>query len=337
MLQALPVIHKGEAVVRMDRGAAMNAEPTFLNVLFTWVPEQGLESIESVEGVQIQVAGDRARMLELIADADVACVGDLDAELLAAAPRLRWVQALMGGVETVLFPELQASPVLLTSCKECFAVPGSEHALAVMLAFSRRLEYDIRRRPYRSFTYTEPEELKGKTVGILGVGNMGRAIARKCRCFDMRVLGLARRSRTTTEGDFDAIYTREQMPDLLAQSDFVVVTVPLTPETVGMIGSKEIAQMQPTAYLIDVSGRPAIYDLAALEAALRADRIAGANLQIVPPADSSLWELENLLISFHRTTSRQEVGRCFELFAENLRRFQTGTPLLSLVDKAAGY
>jgi phosphoglycerate dehydrogenase-like enzyme len=309
-----------------------------LKILFTWEPEpQGLEIVErSIDDARIQVAGDRARMLELISDADVACVGDLDPELLAAARKLRWIQALMGGVESILFPELRESDVLLTCCKECFAIPAAEHAVAAMLAFSRHLEYDIRRRPYRSFEYTEPEELKGKTVGIIGLGNIGRAIAQRCRCFDMRVLGMTRRARST-EADIEAVFTRDQMPELLAQSDFVVVAVPLTAETVGMIGPAEIGCMKPTAYLIDISGRPVLYDLTALESALRRSRIAGANLQIVPSDDSPLWELDNLLISFHRTTSRQEVARCFELFAENVRRFRAGAPLLGLVDKVAGY
>ena len=316
----------------------MSVNATTLKVLFTWVPEpEGLRIVESgSDDVSIQVAGDRARMHELIADADVACVGELDPELLAAAKRLRWVQALQGGVETLLFPELRESDVLLTCCKECFAIPAAEHALAVILAFSRRLEYDIRRRPYRSFVYTEPEELRGKTIGIIGLGNIGREIARKCRCFDMRVLGMARRPRRA-DSDIDMVFTREQMPELLSQCDFVVVAVPLTPETYGLIGTAEIAFMRPTAYLIDVSGRPALYDLAALESALRDKRIAGANLQIVPPDDSPLWDLDNLLLSFHRTTSRQEVARCFALFAANLRRFRAGAPLMGLVDKVAGY
>jgi phosphoglycerate dehydrogenase-like enzyme len=275
-------------------------------------------------------------MLERIADADVACVGELDAELLTAAKRLRWVQALSGGVESVLFPQLRDSDVILTCCKECFAIPAAEHALAVILAFSRRLAYDVGRRPYRTFEYTEPEELKDKTVGIIGLGNIGREIARKCRSFDMRVVGMARRPRVPDE-NIEVVFTPEQMPELLAQSDFVVVAVPWTPETTGLIGAPEIARMKPSAYLIDVSGRPVLYDLVALEAALRGNRIAGANLQMVPPDDSPLWERENLLISFHRTTSRQEVSRCFALFAENLRRFRAGAPLLGLVDKVAGY
>src|SRR5205823_4951601 len=150
-------------------------------------------------------------------------------------------------------------------------------------------------------------------------------------CFGMRVLGLARQPRIAGD-DFEVIHNREQMPELLAESDFVIVAVPLTPETERMFGAAELNRMKPTAYLIDVSGRPALYDLAVLESALRIKQIAGAGLQIVPPDESPLWDLENLLISFHRATSRQEVDRCFELFADNLNRFRRGEPLRGLVD-----
>jgi phosphoglycerate dehydrogenase-like enzyme len=307
-----------------------------LNVLFTWRPDRDLEKFEqSVPGVRITATASRDEALRLLPDADVLCVGDFDAEMLSAAPHLRWVQALMGGVESVLFPEFVSSPIPLTCCKECFAVPAAEHALALMLAFSRRVEYDIRRRPHRTYEYRDPEELQGKTAGIIGTGNIGREIAHRCRSFGMRVLGGARQARQSSE--FDEILSAERLPELLGRSDFVIVAAPLTSETVGMIGEAALERMKPSAYLVDISGRPALYDLGALESALQQKRIAGAALQIVPPDSSSLWDLDNLLISFHRTTSPQEVDRCFDLFAQNLSRFRLGQPLRGLVDKQAGY
>lgn len=310
---------------------------TVLKVVFTWMPPHGLERVqECLDGIEVRATEDRREMPALLSDAEVACVGEFDAELLAASRRLRWVQALSGGVNEVLFPELVSSLIPLTCCKECFAIPGAEHALAMMLAFSRRLEYDLRQRPERAFEYTDPEELAGKTAGIIGMGNIGVEIARLCHCFGMQVIGMARRPRACPSGVTEMI-TPERLPHLLGVSDFVIVTVPLTPATGGMIGARELAQMQPTAYLIDVSGRPALYDLNALESALRRRQIAGAALQIVPPKESPLWNLENLLISFHRATSRQEYDRCFELFCDNLRRYQRGQPLRGLVDKEAGY
>lgn len=307
-----------------------------LNVLFTWSPDRDLKKIErSVPGIRVTATASRDEALRLLPDTDVLCVGDFDAEMLLAAPRLRWVQALMGGVESVLFPEFLSSPIPLTCCKECFAVPAAEHALALMLAFSRRVEYDIRRRPHRTYEYRDPEELHGKTAGIIGTGNIGREIARRCRSFGMRVLGGARQARQRDE--FDEILSADRLSELFDRSDFVIVAVPSTPETVEMIGEVALRRMKPSAYLVDISGRPALYDLVALESALQQKRIAGAALQIVPADNSSLWDLDNLFISFHRTTSPQEVDRCFDLFADNLSRFHLGEPLRGLVDKQAGY
>jgi phosphoglycerate dehydrogenase-like enzyme len=309
---------------------------TPLNVLFTWMPDRDLKSIErAIPGTRVTATASRDEALRLLPDADVICAGDFDAEMLAAAPRLQWVQALMGGVESLLFPELRASSIPLTCCKECFAVPAAEHALALMLAFSRRVEYDIRRRPHRTYAYRDPEELQGKTAGIIGTGNIGREIARRCRCFGMHVIGAARTSKPAD--DFDEILAVERLPELYERSDFVIVAAPFTPQTAGMIDAAALERMKPSAYLIDISGRPALYDLGALESALRQNRIAGAAMQIVPADGSSLCDLENLLISFHRTTSPQEVDRCFDLFEDNLSRFRSGEPLRGLVDKQAGY
>lgn len=308
-----------------------------LKILFTWKPLRGLERVEAcLKEVEVQATEDSAEMLALIPEAEVACVGGFNARMLQAAIKLRWVQAFLGGVESLLFPEMKASPIPLTCLKGCFDVPAAEHALAVMLAYSRRLAYDIRQRPHRTFVWDEPTELKGKTAGIVGLGSIGLEIARKCRCFDMRVLGLSRRPRTRPD-TVDEWLAPEQLPQLLAASDFVVVAVPLTPETTGMFGEAQLRRMKETAYLIDISGRPAIYDLDAMSRALKEGWIGGANLQIEPPANSPLWEIENLLISFHRATSQEQYDRCFDLFCENVRRYRSGQPLLGLVDKAAGY
>jgi phosphoglycerate dehydrogenase-like enzyme len=272
-------------------------------------------------------------MLRRIGEAEAVCVGAWDLELLRAARSLRWVHAFSGGVNGILFPEFAASRVPLTCFKGCFDVPAAEHALAMMLAYVRRLEYDIRMRPQKSYDWQEPTELRGKTAGIIGLGSMGRAIARACRSFGMRVLAATRRPQTVDP----ALATATTLPELLAAADFVIVAVPLTRETTGLIGATQLRAMKPDAYLIDISGRPAIYDLAALERALREQRIAGANLQMAPEPASPLWELDNLLLTFHRVTSREQYDRCVATYCDNLRRYRAGEPLLGLVDKVAGY
>ena len=313
----------------------------------SWIP-QGLEEIEEcVEGVRVVASEDRSRLVEYFAEAEVAFVGAFDAELLRVAKKLRWVHTGSGGVEGYLFPELVESPITLTCSKPCYGSTGSEHALAVMLTFSRQLHVDLRHGPDREWEWAVPgavrsagnwpTELKGKTVGILGLGVMGREIARISRCFGMRVIGMARRPRAH-ESYLDEFFGSGQMGDLLGAADFVILSLPLTPGTRGVLGAQALRQMKETAYLIDISGRPALYDLEAIRRALKEGWIAGASLQLdFPAADSPLWHLDNLLMSFHRVVSQEEYQRCTELFCENLRRYCQGQPLLGLVDKSAGY
>jgi phosphoglycerate dehydrogenase-like enzyme len=296
-----------------------------MKLLFTWKPPRGLDRIrKAIDGLRVEVSDDPAEILGLIPDAEIACVGHWTAEILRTAKKLQWVHSFSGGVNHALFPEFIASPIPLTCLKGTFDIPAAEYALGVMLAFTRRIEYDIRQRSQRKFDDQNPTELHGKTVGIIGMGNMGAEIAKRCRCFGMNVISVSRRSLS-------------DLPQLLADSDFVVVCVPLTDQTRGMIGESQLSAMKKTAYLIDVSGRPAVYDSDALQQALRSQKIAGASLQMVPPTESPLWDIDHLFLSYHRVVSCEHFDRCIEMFCENLRRYRSGQPLLGLVDKQAGY
>ena len=304
-----------------------------LKIVATW----DAPATAPVEGVEIVRSPERDGMLREIADADAAWVGAFDAELLAAAARLRWVQAHGGGVEGYLFPEFVASPVAFTCLKGIFDVAGAEHALAGMLAFARNLHYDVRQRWQREFKYQEPTDLAGKTLAIVGLGSIGLELARKAQRLDMRVMASTRRPRDSAP-HVERLFDAEDLHELLAIADFAAIAVPTTAQTRGLIGEAELRAMKSTAYLIDVSGREAIYDMDALVRALREGWIAGATLQIsIPPEDSPLWELDNFIHSFHRATSVQENERALELFRQNVERFRDGEPLLSVVDKQAGY
>ena len=219
----------------------MAGKPPFLAVV-SWLP-QGLEKIEScVDGVRVVAGEDRDLLLEAFAEAEVAFVGAFDPGLLRVARKLRWVHSGSGGVEGYMFPQLAESPITLTCSKPCFDSTGAEYALGMMLAFSRRLHNDLRHRPDREWEWSVPgtlrsqgqwpTELKGKTVGIMGLGVMGSEIARVATCFGMRVIAMARTRRTPPQ-TVDRLLSPAQMDELLAGSDFVVLSLPLTPETRG--------------------------------------------------------------------------------------------------------
>lgn len=308
-----------------------------LQVVVTFDAHGVAEALADVPGVRLSAVGDAGAVAPHVPTADVLLVGDFDAAMLARAERLRWVHAASGGVEKFLFPEFVASPIPFSCSKGVFDTPGAEHALASMLGFARNLIYDVQHRVARDYVYGSPTELRGKTLGIAGLGRIGCELARLAQAFGMRVIAL-RRSDSGEHPHVDEMLHRDQLPRLLRESDFVAVAVPNTPETQQLIGAAELALMKPSAYLIDVSGRDAIYDLDALADALRGGRLAGASLQISPPPDDSpLWDIDTFHLSFHRATSTEEERRWLDLFTDNLRRFQAGEPLLSLVDKRAGY
>jgi phosphoglycerate dehydrogenase-like enzyme len=318
-----------------------------LKVVVTWRPDNLDQIKDCLEGTEVYDTTDREEMLSLIQDAEVAYVAAFDAQLFKRAKKLRWVHVASGGVENTLFPEIVSSDVTMTCVKTCFGTTAAEHAMAVMLLFSRQLHSDLRHRGDQSWDWEVlgalrvggqwPIEVNGKTAGIIGLGVIGKEIAKRARCFGMKVLALTRQTRD--ELDYvDEWFTPEGLPRLLSLSDFVILAVPNTFRTRGMIGMNELSHMQRTAYFIDISGRPALYDLDAITKALVGKQIAGASLQLpVPSSDSTLWRLENLVICLHRMISREETDRVHELFCKNLQLYQRGLPLIGVVNKAEGY
>jgi phosphoglycerate dehydrogenase-like enzyme len=312
---------------------------TLLKVLST-VNLRGLDGLlNAIDGVEYTAAADRAEILRLLAEAEVLFTANLDAEMLQAAPHLRWVQVASGGVERCIFPELAASPVTMTCFKGCFSIAGAEYALGAMLAFNYHFPEHLRQQLERRFVWSAPSELRGQTVGIIGLGEIGREVARLAKCFGARVVALTRTRRAHAE-HVDELLPPGELHALLGASDFVVVCVPNTPDTRGMFGEAEFRAMKKTAYLIDISGRRALYDETALVRALRERWFAGANYQVqggLPAPDSPLWELDNLVLSTASANSTQQLARCMGMFAENVRRYLAGQPLCGLVDKGAGY
>ena len=278
---------------------------------------------------------------------------------LAAAPRLKWVQLHSAGINHLGGHPILKSDIRITTSSGIHAVPIGEFAITLMLALARRVPRMVRMQDrglwpehrWKTFVGTE---LRGKSLGIVGYGSIGRETARIAKQgFGMRILALTRggdkRDRGYHEpgvGDPegtlpDAWFIRAQLNDLLAESDFVLISTPLTDETRNLIGAAELHAMKPTAFIVNIA-RGGIVGEAALVSALKEDWIAGAGLDVFEkeplPAESELWKLQNALIAPHVSGATLHYDdRAAELFSENLRRYLNGETLLNLVDRQAGY
>jgi phosphoglycerate dehydrogenase-like enzyme len=283
---------------------------------------------------------------------------DLPSNALDLAPRLRWLQLHSAGANHLLDHPIMGSDVAVTTVSGIHATPIAEYVFASILAYRWRIpmwthcQREAQWPSGRWGLYARPE-LRDSTLGIVGYGSIGREVGRIGQAFGMRVLALRRSAgRTkrgyTSERTGDAagsiptrFYTPDALHEMLSECDYVVIAVPLTPETFHLIGPVELKAMKPSAYLVNIARGP-IVDEAALVQALDRGWIAGAGLDVFEqeplPADSPLWTRENVLISPHVAgfTPRYD-ERATALFAENLGRYLSGQPLLNLVDKARGY
>jgi phosphoglycerate dehydrogenase-like enzyme len=276
--------------------------------------------------------------------AEVLFTKGLPLEALAAATHLRWVQAGTAGVDWWLRSGLGERDVILTNARGAHGIPMAEQVLAMALCFATRLHLLIRGQPQRRKlarrVIEEKWELHGQTMLVLGLGDVGGTLAEKARALGMHVLGV-RRSLAPHPACV-AIYPPERLHEALPLADHVAVCLPLTPETAGIIGEAELRLMKPTACIYNV-GRGATIDGAALRRALAEGWIAGAGLDCVAPSDTPadgdpLWEMENVILGLHTSgSSPSNSRRITDLFAENLRRYLAGEPLLNVVDKQRGY
>jgi len=278
-----------------------------------------------------------------IGEVDVAIVWHFAPELLRRAKRLKWVHFAMAGVDDALHPALVESPVLVTSSVGVHASPVAEHAFAMILAFARGLvaafaNQHERRWARRDVVY-RILELRGMTLGVVGLGNIGRVVASLGRAFGMHVIGVSRHGGAVE--NVDEAFPPEGLPKLLSRADFVVLCVPLTAETRGMIGVDEFRLMKESAYLINV-GRGSLVREDTLLEALRHRWIAGAGLDVFEKEpllpDHPLYNLDNVIISPHVAgVTPHYWERMAKLFVDNFQKFLAGEELPTKVDKERGY
>ncbi len=270
-------------------------------------------------------------------------------EAATAAPegRLRWAHSGAAGVGGALHPAMRDSGVVLTNSAGIHAEPMADTVLAYVLHFARGLDFAVRAQAERRWDKgpfdaadTPLRELEELTLGIVGLGGIGRAVARRAAALGMRVLATRRREGEGPPG-VEVLRGDGALHRLLERSDVLVVTVPETPGTRGMIGAAELDRLPPGAVLVNVA-RGRVVDEEALVAALRAGRLRGAALDVFAreplPPGSPLWTLPNVLVTPHVSgTSHRFWRRETDLIVDNVRRYLAGAPLLNTVDKHAGY
>jgi phosphoglycerate dehydrogenase-like enzyme len=290
-------------------------------------------------------AWDRDALRRLLPAADVAFTPFVDRDVFASASRLRWVQSPAVGVGSLMFPELLASPVILTSARGIRARSMAEHVLGVTIALARLLPASLRAQASHRWAQEELEAetrtLYGQCMGIVGLGAIGLEVVKIAAPFGFRITAIRRRAGEPPPQGVEAVWTPDRLPDLLAQSDVVVLAAPHTPETKRLLGRAQIDRMKRGALLVNVA-RGKLVDDEALVEALRAGRIGGAALDVFSqePLDPSspYWDLPNVIVTPHTSGAMQDYWTpLVALFADNLRRFEKGEPLLNVVDKVAGY
>ncbi len=254
--------------------------------------------------------------------------------------RLRWVHAATAGVEWVLFPELVDSDVVVTNSRFIFDRALAEYVIGMMLVLSKDFQTTFVHHVEHRWEQREGDTLDGKVVVVVGVGPIARRTAQLAKAFGMVVRGIGRTARSG-DPDFGDIASAASLHALFAEADYVVMVLPNTPLTAGLVDAAALAALKPTAVLVNV-GRAATLDQGALVSALREGRLAAAALDVVTPEplppDNPLWDVPNLMISPHMSGDfRGWRSKIVELFERNLESWLRGAPLMNVVDKHLGY
>jgi phosphoglycerate dehydrogenase-like enzyme len=287
------------------------------------------------------------RALELISPAEVAFMSELRPAHLVAAPRLQWVHSPAAGVGGMLFPAMIEAPVVMSNSRGISADTIAEHVLAVTLAMFRKLPLAFRTQSVRQWAQDAMVESTGlRTIAdsrvlLVGLGAIGSATARRLVALGAHVTAIRRNPARPAPNGVEAVAPPERLRELLPAADVVVIAAPQTRDTRRLIGAAELAAMRRDALLINVS-RGKLVDEAALVSALRDTPTLGAALDVFEqeplPVDSPLWSLPNVLVTPHVSGFRPDHWDAVtDLFADNLRRFESGRPLLNVVNKEAGY
>ena len=311
----------------------------------SWLAERLNRDFPSITAVQ---RSSYDGIEEDLRDAEIIIAWSLRPEQFRAAAKLRWIHSPAAAVHQLIFPELVQSDVILTNAREVHGPVVAEQVMALVFALAKCLPQAARFQQKHIWGQEpmwrgrpRPRELAEATLGLVGIGSIGRAVAKHASNLGMRVIAVRENPEKELPAGVEQVFPSSQLDALLAQSDYVVLAAPVTSTTRGLISAARLAKMKADACLINV-GRGPLVDETALVQALREKRIGGAALDVFEeeplPADSPLWDLENLLITPHTAGLTEKLWeRHYQLISENLRRFLEGKALLSVVDKKRGY
>jgi D-2-hydroxyacid dehydrogenase (NADP+) len=324
-------------------GTSPYADETCLELIRSAAP--GITVTDGSALLMSEIRGDTAaskKLDGLLKGADVLFGFSPPRGTLKRAPKVKWFQATSAGVDRLARHEIWESDILITGVSGIHAVPISEFVLGLMLMFAKGASNSFENKRNHSWGRYMAAELAGRTAGVVGLGHIGKEVARLAKAFNMRVIATRRSTKRAGRArNVDELLPQRDLKKLLAASDYVAVCVPLTHETTKLIGTAELKAMKPTAYLINIA-RGGIIDEEALIAALKERRIAGAGLDVTAkeplPPESPLWDLDNVILSPHVSGGMEDyMLRATKLFCENLRRRAEGKPLINVVKRARGY
>lgn len=294
---------------------------------------------------EIRLAASGRALIDEGFDADVLICWTTGGHFIAEeycryAGGLKWIHGLSSGVEGLLDSAAAGLPgVRVTSSKGIHGIPMSNHVMGFILSFLRRFPEFRRSQDQKAWNRLMPDEAAGKTLTIIGMGSIGRAVARAAKAFDMTVYGIKRRAQPLEY--VDAVYSEDELPGVLGRSDFVTMLLPANEATRHFMNAERFGQMKPGSYFINV-GRGQTVDEQALIAALQSGHLAGAALDVADPepigADSPLWAMDNVLITPHvAADTPRYMERAFGVFQKNAPLFLAGRPMASEIDLDAKY
>ena len=301
---------------------------------------------EFTEFEVVRIANDA--VVEKLPDTEIVFTFSLNPEQLGIARKLRWIHSPAAAVHQFLFSEFVNGDVILTNAREVHGAVVAEQVIAMIFAMAKRIPQATRFQQQRIWGQENiweldggPREIAGATLGLVGLGSIGRNVARHAAGLGMRVIAVRQHVDGPKPESVHEVLPTSRINEMLSAADYVVLAAPVTPATQHMIGREQLAKMKSDAFLINV-GRGSLIDEPALIETLRKRKIGGAALDVFDqeplPAESPFWDLDNLLIMPHTAGMTAKLwGRHYTLFSENLRRYLSGQPLLGLVDKNAGY